>query len=668
MNPNKAFGVLEVKSMDEELREFSGIASSITPDRDGEVLVPKGAKFTLPIPLFAKHDKTKPIGEVFWAKVGDKAIEYKARIAKILEDGTLKQRVDEAWQEIKYGLVRGVSVGFLPDYKNIEIMPSGGVIFKSWEWLELSPVPIPANVDASIENIKAIGDTRAVAEPQPQSGAASGAKKKGATVSLGAAGKTSKGKDPMDIAKQLEALRAKRAELIEERTALQTKAVDEGRTKSAEERERFDTITAEVAEIDQEIKDLSVLLADAAASAKPVAGESAKAAAASRAGSTAQVGGSGGHIQVRDNRIRPEGLAMAQYMRLLHAAGGSKQLAAQFAANDQSIDPRVPLALKTAVEAGSTISGNWSANLVGSETSVFADFVEYLRPRTIVGRFGNGGIPALRSVPFRVPLISQDTAGSGYWVGEGKSKPLTKFGFQRTTLSPLKVANIAAVTEELLKYASPSADALLRDQLVAALAERMDTDFVDPTKAASADVSPASILNGVTGLSSSGSDADSVRADLRALWAPFISANNPPTTAVYLMPATTALALSLMMNQLGQPEFPNISVNGGTLNGVPVIASQYLINSDGSAGGIVALVNASDIYYGDEGGFDVALSREASLVMADDPSADSVTPTAAQVVSMFQTNSVAFRAERVVNWARRRSVSVTWLDAVTWGQ
>jgi hypothetical protein len=34
---------------------------------------------------------------------------------------------------------------------------------------------------------------------------------------------------------------------------------------------------------------------------------------------------------------------------------------------------------------------------------------------------------------------------------------------------------------------------------------------------------------------------------------------------------------------------------------------------------------------------------------------------------MFQTNSVAFRAERTVNWARRRPSAVAVLTGVNWG-
>jgi HK97 family phage major capsid protein len=296
----------------------------------------------------------------------------------------------------------------------------------------------------------------------------------------------------------------------------------------------------------------------------------------------------------------------------------------------------------------------------------------FLRPQTIIGKFGANGIPSLRRVPFRVPLISQTTGGAGYWVGEGAAKPLTKFDFSRTTLEPLKAANIAVVTMETLRDSSPSAEMIVRDQLAAALRARLDTDFVDPTKTASSGVSPASITNGVTAVNSSGNDADAVRTDIRALFGAFIAANNAPTSGVWVMTATTALALSLMNNALGQAEFPGITMNGGSLFGLPVIVSEYVPTTvtsppAGTDGALVALVNASDVYLGDEGGLSVDMSMEASLEMDSAPSHESTTPTAASLVSLWQTNSVGFRAERTINWMKRRTEAVQVLDQVTWG-
>jgi hypothetical protein len=44
-----------------------------------------------------------------------------------------------------------------------------------------------------------------------------------------------------------------------------------------------------------------------------------------------------------------------------------------------------------------------------------------------------------------------------------------------------------------------------------------------------------------------------------------------------------------------------------------------------------------------------------------------ITPAGASLVSLWQTNSVGFLAEREVNWALRRVSSVQYLTAVTWG-
>jgi hypothetical protein len=90
---------------------------------------------------------------------------------------------------------------------------------------------------------------------------------------------------------------------------------------------------------------------------------------------------------------------------------------------------------------------------------------------------------------------------------------------------------------ELLRDSSPSAETLLRDELAAALRERMDIDFLDPAKTAVADVSPASITNGLTPLTSDGNDVASIREDVRQLVAAFAAANNPPTSGVWIMSA-----------------------------------------------------------------------------------------------------------------------------------
>lgn len=166
----KAYSTLQIKSVtdtDDE-RIITGIASTPSTDRDDDVLEPMGAKFALPIPLLWQHNHNQPIGEVIDAKITENGIEITAKIAKIAEDGKLKARIDEAWQSIKSGLVKCLSVGFkVKEYNYFE--NSWGLHIKEWEWYELSVVTVPANPDAVITSVKqikqAFADSPAIGEP-----------------------------------------------------------------------------------------------------------------------------------------------------------------------------------------------------------------------------------------------------------------------------------------------------------------------------------------------------------------------------------------------------------------------------------------------------------------------------------------------------------------------
>jgi HK97 family phage major capsid protein/HK97 family phage prohead protease len=646
MAMNRAYSVVEIKSYDEDSRTLTGIATTPKTDRMGDIVEPEGAEYTLPIPLLWQHKSDSPIGHVTSAKVTAKGIEITAQIEREDEPGELKNLLDKAWQSIRKGLVRGLSIGFSPiEYS--EIKGTYGLRFTKWEWLELSAVTIPANVGATIATVKSYDEGAPAATgtaPTSNPPGASGLK----SVKIL---KSSPKEGTVNYAERIRELEATRQAKAAERQGIQEKVSAEGRTKDEAERESFDTLGDEIKSLDVEIKDLRDLEKESIASAKPVAAGSIEKASESR--STAR-------IVVAERGVEP-GIRMA---RLVRGVGLSHRQRRPLVEVVRSLYPDDHLIQKAAVAAHNTTT---DAALVSDEGGVYADFVEFLRPQTIIGKFGTNGIPSLRQVPFRAPLVTQTGAGAGYWVGEGAGKPVTKFTWTRTTIDPLKVANIAVVTDELLRSSSPSADRMIRDALVEALRARLDTDFIDPAKAADAGVSPASITNGATPIASSEAtastyvDNDAVAIDVQAAMAGFIAANNAPTTGVWIMSATRALALSMMRNALGQRENDGLSMAGGTFAGLPVIVSEYLDPT------IIVLVNASDIYLADEGGFSVDASTEASLQMDNEPTQHSVTPTATALVSMFQTNSVAIRAERTINWALRRASAVQVIEDAYWG-
>lgn len=146
----RAYSVFEIKSADEGAGIITGIASTPDTDRVGDIVEPKGAKFKLPIPFLWQHDKGDPIGRVTEATVTPDGIHISASIEKNLD-----AQVGRYWKLLKSGLVRGLSIGFRAAPGGAELMKSGGIRFKAWEWLELSAVTIPANASASIQSVKA---------------------------------------------------------------------------------------------------------------------------------------------------------------------------------------------------------------------------------------------------------------------------------------------------------------------------------------------------------------------------------------------------------------------------------------------------------------------------------------------------------------------------------
>lgn len=657
---NRAYSLLEVKDLSEDKRIIAGMATTPTPDRAGDIVEPLGVKFNNPLPLLHQHRSDQPVGTVNFKKPTKDGISFEARLPKIAEPGPLKDRVDTAWGEIKAGLVRGVSIGF----RGLEtsMMDDGGIRFIDTEVLELSLVTVPANAEATIQTIKAYDEFRESAKVL----AAIGSKGEGVTETNPASRDKLKPKTREKVkmsqttTEKISAFEATRQAKSAAMATIMEEAGEE--TLDESKSEEYDTLKLEVKKIDEHLVRLNDLAKVQVDKAKPVSGTSFEAAALSRGEPT--------RVSVKQPEL-PKGIAFSRYVRckaLGHALHRSPEEIAQ---KMYPHHEELQMVLKADIPAANTQTSLWAGALVGAETSMFADFVEFLRPMTIIGQFGANGKPGFRRVPFRTPLITQTATTTAYWVGEGQPKPLSKAGFTRTTLLPYKAAALTAATMEVLRDSSPSAETIIRDDIAKSVAQKLDQDFLDPDKGLDANVSPASISNGLTPIASTGRDADSVRADIVAVMAAYLAANNTPSSGVWVMSAITALQLSLITNALGQPEFPGMGMTGGTLQGLPVITSEFLgyTTDSPTQGRDVFLINASDIYFGDDGGIDVRMSTEASLEMEDAP-ANASAPTVVQnvLVSMFQTNSVAFLAERTVGWARRRAEAVQHLASVEWGE
>lgn len=175
----RAYSFIEVKAVNEDRRIVRGVATTPGVDRVGDIVEPLGVSFKNPLAFLWQHRHDQPIGQVKFERPTEDGIAFEAEIARTDEPGVLKDRLDEAWQSIKLGLVRAVSIGFRPiEYS---FMDEGGIRFIKSEVFELSAVTIPANEHALISSVGKSMDAAAIAaikqydtaapaeaEPQPE--------------------------------------------------------------------------------------------------------------------------------------------------------------------------------------------------------------------------------------------------------------------------------------------------------------------------------------------------------------------------------------------------------------------------------------------------------------------------------------------------------------------
>ena len=379
-------------------------------------------------------------------------------------------------------------------------------------------------------------------------------------------------------------------------------------------------------------------------------------------------------IRPGDAQMKPQetrkGMNFTRFCAALALAKGNVSQAAEIAVKWKDSSPEVlnvlkyagqrggtlglaedTMKVKTAVAAGDTTTTAWAGALVQYD-NMASEFVEYLRPQTIIGK-----LQGLRRVPFNIRFPSQSSGSSVGWVGQGSQKKVSKLQLATNTLGFAKAAGIVVITKELAMFSSPSAETLVRDDLAASMVAFLDQQFIDPGVAASANVSPASITNGLTSQNqATGSTLATFEVDVAAAMSVLIAGEIPFTSAVWITDPYTAMKIGMLRDASGDYAYPGVGVNGGTLFGIPLITSNSVPHSV-SAGSILVLAATPEIFLADEGGLEVDASDQASIEMNDAPSGG-----ATSLTSLWQNNLIGIRCERVINWQRRRTAAVTYID------
>jgi Phage capsid family len=347
-------------------------------------------------------------------------------------------------------------------------------------------------------------------------------------------------------------------------------------------------------------------------------------------------------LLTRPISVVPKGTALSRLLMALGDAGGDT-FHAQLTAARWKDTPTVAAVLdkwhtKAAVAAGVTSDATFAGPL--AVYGVASEALAIERGISIVGQLA----PKMRRVPFRTKVPRETGTGTGgAWVGENLSTPAAATAFDTLSQEAYKAQKIVVLSRELLQLGNPNAERTVRETVMAGMAAYLDAQFLTNTVTLSANLRPAAITNGATAVTSTGSTAAQINADLSAMLALITTAGAGLT---WIMRPMTAYKIAATIGGTAAVDVPR------SLFGIPLVLS---LNSPAQ----ITLVDAACILYSDDDGFDVDVTEQALLQMSDAPTDPPVAATVFE--SLWQDNLWAVKVTRWLAYLRAQTGSVTYM-------
>jgi HK97 family phage major capsid protein len=447
--------------------------------------------------------------------------------------------------------------------------------------------------------------------------------------------------DKKTVTDQIVAFDNRRTAAIDRANTLMAKSSEEGRTLDETESQEYEGLLEDVKSIDKHLGRLKTHEALLIKDATPVHSTSGQGEGA------VEIRGTGPLLIARN---LPKGTSFTRYSMALATSKGNL-LQAERIAERWKDTPEVGIILKAAVQEGTTSDATWAGSLVQYQDMV-GEFIDLLRAQTILGR-----LTQLRRVPFNIRIQRQTAGTTGSFVGEGLPTPVKELAAEAITLPWAKASTIVVVSAELARFSSPSAEAMVRDDLLAGIAEFLDKRLVDPAYPGVANVSPGSLTNGVTPRQASGASIAAIDTDIRTVTDTMGNANLDLTSCVWVMSSTMANRLSKIRTSQDEKAYPDIRITGGTFEGLPVIVSNNVTPSGSPGDQHIILVNQREVLLADDGQMTLDVSSEASLEFDDAPTGGATT-----LRSLWQNGLIGMKVERFVYWTKRRTQAVQFID------
>lgn len=429
-------------------------------------------------------------------------------------------------------------------------------------------------------------------------------------------------------------LRSERAEL---NTKLQTlaKLEADGTNLSAEQLQEFTSLEAQIADLSAKISRAEAAEKSAALSAVPV-----------DEGARGVQGPPSSRMHGGDGKEHIPGAKMAQMVRLLAAAQGNQQAAAQMA-KEGNFGSDVQMAL-------STVTPGAGGVLV--PTNFASDVIEALRPTSVLRKMGVTSLP-LNNGNLTMPRITGNTVVT--YIGTEQDIPLTGMTFGDTKLSAKKAAALVPVSNDLLRMSgvNPRVDSLVANDLTVSMGLSEDLHFI---RADGSGVLPKGLRHWAIAQhvlpAPATPNLQQIDLFLGGLMLRIETANVMMTSCGWLMHPRTLRWLQSLRDGNGNKAYPEI--DQGQLKGYPVGLSNQIPVNLGDAGdeSEIYFVNFADMMIGEDMDLVIDFSKEAAYKDAG-----------GNMVSAFQRDQTLVRVIAKHDFGPRHVECITVGVGVKWG-
>lgn len=256
-----------------------------------------------------------------------------------------------------------------------------------------------------------------------------------------------------------------------------------------------------------------------------------------------------------------------------------------------------------ALAAGSASAGGF---IVPPEYS--SDIIDLLYNRTAVRQLGARVVPMQGTVS--VPKLTG--GGTAYYTGENANITPSEQTFGMLNLTAKTLAALVPISNSLLRWSSPSADSIVRDDLVTQMAVREDLAFIRGDGVSNTPKGIRYWINTTNAFGTAGTSLANQTTDLGGAVLKLENANVPMTTMGWMMAPRTWNTLMTQRDTNGNYAWREEMVNGRLWGWPFVRTNQIPTNLGGGSETELYLVDFAQAVIGESTDLVVDASSEAA--------------------------------------------------------